>query len=329
MTTFSTIPTPVTRADWEAQRPVLRERLRDLLGDVPPLFTPSVTILDRSLRDGCVVERFIFDNRAGAQVYGYFLSPPDPVAPAPAILYHHMHGNKYEVGKDELFQNWLIDGIMPGPALVRAGYCVLAIDAYCFGERQTQGPAGDAESGAATEQALFKHFVWRGSTLWGMMVRDDLLALNYLLTRPEVDPNRVGVTGMSLGGSRTTWLAALDERVQVVVPVAQMTRYRDFAATGRYNLHGIYYYLPGMLKSGIDMEHLVALAAPRPQAILIGDDDPLSPLAGIEKVAEFARHVYLRYGADDRLLMGIQPGLAHTYTPPMFEQMIRFFGQHL
>jgi dienelactone hydrolase len=329
MTTFATIPTPVTRADWEAQRPVLRERLRELLGDMPPLFTPSVTTLDRSLRDGCVVERFMFENGAGAQVYGYFLLPPDLAAPAPAILYHHMHGNKYEVGKDELFQNWLIDGIMPGPALVRAGYCVLAIDAYCFGERQTHGPAGDAESGAATEQALFKHYVWRGGTLWGMMVRDDLLALNYLLTRPEVDAARVGVTGMSLGGSRTTWLAALDERVRVVVPVAQMTRYRDFAATGRYNLHGIYYYLPGMLKSGIDMEHLVALAAPRPQAILIGADDPLSPLTGIEKVAEFARHVYLRYGADDRLLLDVQPRLAHKYTPQMFEQMIGFFKAHL
>jgi cephalosporin-C deacetylase-like acetyl esterase len=176
------------------------------------------------------------------------------------VLYHHAYGGQYERGKEELFRERVPD-MMPAPALVAAGYVVLAIDAYSFGERQQAGPAGSAESGAAVEQALFKHFLWQGATLWGMMVRDDLLALNYLLTRPEVDPGRIGVTGMSLGASRTTWSGALDERPCALVPVAQMTRYRDFAAAGRYNLHSIYYYVPGALKSDLDMAHLVALAA--------------------------------------------------------------------
>jgi dienelactone hydrolase len=307
----------------------LRRQLWQRLGEMPPLFTPEVTILEREERDGCRVERIAFDNGAGATVYGYLLRPPGLSAPTPAILYHHMHGNKYDLGKDELFQDWLIESVMPGPALVKRGFVVLAIDAYCFGERTSQGPAGDAESGAQTEQALFKHFVWRGSTLWGMIVRDDLLALNVLLSLPEVAPNRVGVTGMSMGGSRTTWLCALDNRPKALVPVAQMTRYADFAATGRYNLHGIYYYLPGMLKSGIDMEHLVALSAPRSQLVLIGDDDPLSPLEGIRKIEAYARAAYTEAGADDRIAFEIAPGLAHRYTPAQFEMMARFFKQEL
>jgi hypothetical protein len=144
-----------------------------------------------------------------------------------------------------------------------------------------------------------------------------------------VDANRVAATDMSMGGSRTTWLGALDDRVQVLVPVAQMTRYRDFADTGRYNLHGIYYYLPAFFKAGIDMEHLVALAAPRPQAVLIGDQDPLSPIQGVYTIADFAQHIYALYGAAAHFQLMVERGAAHKYTPAMFAAMLGFLNQHM
>lgn len=322
------LPPPQTLAQWEIERENIRKRLWEMLGDLPPLFTPEPTLLDRKTREGCVVERFVFDNGAGAQVYGYLLLPPNLTAPAPTVLYMHLHGGKYEMGKEELFlqQGY---GAMPGPALVAAGYVVLAIDAYCFGERNQWEASGTVETGNAVELANFKHFLWQGASLWGMMVRDDLLALNYLLTRPEVDPDRIGVTGMSLGGSRTTWIAAFDERPRVFVPVAQMNRYRDFAAARRYNGHGVYYYLPGTLKSDLDMEHLVALAAPRTQMILIGDQDPLSPFSGVEKVLDYARHVYQLYDAGDQLQASVEAGIAHQYTPTMFETMLKTLNHAL
>jgi dienelactone hydrolase len=313
---------------WESEREKIRAKFWELLGDLPPLFTPQPLVLERTMREGCIVHKIAFDNGAGAQVYGYLLFPPRLKAPAPAVLYHHVHGGKYDLGKDELFRP-RDDGRIPGPALVEAGYIVLAIDCYCFGERQSQGPLGEVEAGAATEQALFKHFLWRGSSLWGMIVRDDLLALNYLLSRPEVDPERIGVTGMSLGGSRTTWMGALDDRPRVIVPVAQMTRYQNFAATGRYNLHSIYYYVPNMLKSSLDMEHLVALAAPCPQAILIGDSDPLSPIEGVHQVVDYARRIYQQYDAADDFTTFIEPGAAHQYTPAMFTRMLDIMKQYL
>src|SRR5262249_35677466 len=162
----------------------------------------------------------------------------------------------------ELLQGSFNLSKVPAIELVRQGCVVLGIDAYGFGERQGKGPGGAAETGKDEETSLFKKFLWEGRTLWGMIVRDDRLALNYLLTRPEVDPARVGVTGMSLGASRTTWVGALDERVKVIVPVAQMTRYHEFADEGNYMHHSIYYYLPGALRSGLDMEVIAALAAP-------------------------------------------------------------------
>ena len=182
-------------------------------------------------RDRPYTERFTFENGDGDTVYGYLLLPKDIDTPAPAVLYHHEHGGKYPLGKDaalEVREN----GYAPGLALVEAGLIVMAIDAYGFGERERLGPAGEAESGAETELSLFKHFLWQGKTLWGMMIHDDLSALAYLRSRPEVDESRIGATGMSLGGSRSTWLAALDETIKAVAPISQMTRYRDFADNG-------------------------------------------------------------------------------------------------
>lgn len=314
--------------EWENQKPELRAKLWHLLGDLPALFTPQAKSLGKFQRDGFVLEKIAFENGADATVYGYLLIPDPLPAPAPAILYNHYHGGKHFLGKSEV----LFDrGTEPaaGAALVKAGFVVLAVDSYAFGERQDQGPAGAAELGAATELSLAKKFLWEGRTLWGMIVRDDLLALNYLLTRPEVEPSRIGTTGMSMGSSRATWLAALDDRIQVVIPIAQMTRYQDFDRQGIYSGHGIYYFLPGVLKSGIDMEHIAALAAPHPQLVLIGDSDPLSPIGGVHVVDHFVKRIYALYQAADAFQTVIYPGIRHEYTSAMFHAMVNWFQHRL
>ena len=81
-------------------------------------------------------------------------------------------------------------------------------------------------------------------------------------------------------------------------------------------------YVPGILKSGIDMEHLAALAAPRRQAILIGDADPLSPFEGVQRVRAYIEKIYDLYGAGAHLTFHIEPGVAHEYTQSMFTTMI-------
>ena len=305
-----------------------RQKLWRLLGDIPPPFLPQVSI--DSVRDepGYTLEHLTFANGLGDTVYGYLLLPKGIDAPAPALLYHHEHGGKYSLGKEAAIRV-RENGYAPGLALVEAGFIVLAIDAYGFGQREHQGPGGLSESGASTELSLYKRFVWEGRSLWGMMAHDDLTALRYLLSRPEVDPARIGAAGMSLGGSRTTWVAALDETVKAAVPISQMTRYRDFADSGNLRMHAIYYYVPGMLVSGLDMEHIVALTAPRQQLILTGDLDPLSPIAGIHKVMAYASEVYREAGAPDNLELVLYEGVAHAYLPAMVEAMVDFFRRAL
>ena len=306
----------------------LRARLWQLLGDIPQVTIPNVRVMSRSDEIDHIRERFTFENGVGDTVYGYLLMPKGIDTPAPAVLYHHEHGGKYPLGKDAAIRV-RENGYAPGLALVAAGFIVMAIDAYGFGERERKGPAGEAESGAVTEMSLFKHFLWQGKTLWGMMIHDDLCALAYLRSRPEVNESRIGATGMSLGASRSTWVAALDETIKAVAPISQMTRYRDFADNGQYRLHSIYYFVPGVLASGIDMEHIVALTAPRYQLILSGDSDPLSPIAGIHKIVDYARNVYAEQGAADQFEVELYEGVAHAYLPAMVESMRAAFIKHL
>ena len=305
-----------------------RAKLWKLLGDIPAPALPQASLISTRREESYSLEHFTFVNGVGDSVYGYLILPRGIEYPAPAVLYHHEHGGKYSLGKDAAIKI-RENGYAPGLALAEAGFIVMAIDAYGFGQREHQGPAGERERAGATELSLFKRFLWEGKTLWGMMAHDDLSALAYLKSRAEVDANRIGAAGMSLGGSRSTWVGAFDESVKAVVPISQMTRYRDFADAGALAGHGIYYFVPGVLASGIDMEHIVALTAPRHQLILTGDLDPLSPISGIHKVMEYASAVYRERGAGDKLELVLYEGVAHAYLPQMVEATVEFFRRTL
>src|SRR5882724_9739432 len=315
---------PGTRKAWEKKRAEVRERLWQLLGRLPPRpKIPPVEILSRTDRGDYVLEKFQFDNGAGATVPGYLLLP-STVARAgksAAIFYCHWHGGEYDNGKEELFRK-THTAFGPGPTLARRGYVVLAVDAYCFGERSGQGPGGPVEKGAKEEMSASKFNLWVGRTLWGMMLRDDLMALDFLVSRPEVDRNRVGVTGMSMGATRSWWLMALDERIRTGVAVACLTRYQNLIGRQGLARHGIYYFVPGMLNH-FDTEAVVALIAPRPILFLTGDKDWGSPVDGVRTIETTARKAYRLYGQDNQFESVGYPGVGHEYTRNMWERMLK------
>lgn len=325
-------PPPRTAGEWDRRKPALRAAIRRLLGDLPPLFTPSPSITRRRRCQYGLIEEFRFDNGVGDIVYGWLLLPAVGLRRRPAILYHHYHGGRYEQGKRELFRKAFAPAghrLRTGEELLRAGYVVLCIDAYAFGERRWQGTLGSDEQGRQTEESLFRAFIWQGRTLWGMMVRDDLLALNYLLSRPEVDANRVAATGMSMGSTRSWWAAALDERIRAVVSVACLTRYQNLIADGHVRNHGIYYYVPGMLKEGIDTESVIGLIAPRPHLTLTGDQDEGSPADGVRVINRFQQRLYGLYGCRSHFRGLLYPQVGHVYTPAMWRETLSWLARHL
>lgn len=318
---------PSSRAAWVEKRRQIRAQLWELLGKLPPRpAVPKVETLTREDRDGFVVEKFRFDNGAGATVPGYLLLPKGAATEVPAILYCHWHGGEYDRGKSELFErNHTPEE--PGPALARRGFAVLAIDAYGFGERNGQGPGSD-EPGGAGELTASKFNLWLGRSLWGMILRDDLMALDYLASRPEVDATRLGVTGISMGATRSWWLMALDDRLKAGVAVACLTRYQNLIQHAGLKYHGIYYYVPGLL-AHFDTEAIVALAAPRPLLFMTGDQDGGSPVDGVREIEARARPAWTVYGAAANLRSEIYPGVGHVYLPEMWQHTLAWFDTHL
>ena len=315
-----------TRKAFEKQRAEVRATLWKLFGKLPPRpKVPKVKTLSRDDKGAYWLERFEFDNGAGATVPGVLLLPKKVSGKAPAILWNHWHGGQYDLGKTALMESNYTPAAS-GPTLAERGYVVLSIDSYCFGERNGRG--ADGLKGGAGEWSAAKFNLWVGRTLWGMIVRDDLMALDYLCSRPEVDARRIGVTGISMGATRTWWLMALDDRPKAVVVVCCLTRYRDLIESQMLKAHGIYYFVPGMLNH-FDTEAVVACIAPRAFLSLAGANDGGSPVPGIRKIESAAGPAWRLYEKNDNFRSVIYPGVGHVYTPEMWQKMLGWFDSRL
>jgi hypothetical protein len=134
--------------------------------------------------------------------------------------------------------------------------------------------------------------------MWGMMVYDSLRALDYLVSRPDVDSERLGTLGLSMGSTMAWWVAALDTRIKVCVDICCLTDFQALIDTRGLDGHGIYYYVPGLLKH-FTTAQINALIAPRPHLSLAGNFDPLTPPAGLDRIDVELRNVYQAHGAPD------------------------------
>ncbi len=187
---------------------------------------------------------------------------------------------------------------------------------------------------------LYRHFpgIRAGRVLVGQSVYDQLCVVDYLLTRPDVHPRRIGAMGLSQGGIHAWMLAALDERIAAAAPVCGLASYRsivedvrddryDGAGLSFLDSHSYYYYLPGVLRLA-EQADLMGLIAPRPLAVLGAKRDHCFPLRGIREVHRDLKHVYGLYGAADRLSIFLFDG-RHSMPPLLRRKAYGFFEKHL
>lgn len=325
---------PDNAAAWQRQRPGVHRAAVESLGDLPPRPSPLVSrVVSRELRPGYTLDRVAIDNGDGNDISALLLVPEKRRADGPAILWLHSS----TPDKNQLITPNSNGGTEAlGETFVRAGYIVLAPDAPYYGDRGDNNPAGtfetyrrgDPSRNELAQKSLHKLHLWLGRTLWGMFVRDDQIALDFLSTVPSVDPRRIGVTGMSMGSTRAWWLAAVDDRVAATVGVACLTRYQNLIEHGNLRAHGLYYFTYGLLKH-FDTEGVLALIAPRPFLALTGDLDHGSPVDGIRILEQKVGQVYGAVGAADRFRNVIYPDLGHSYTPEMRAEMLAWFERWL
>lgn len=295
-----------------------RRELYALLGDLPPRDRKvTVRVVRTEERPGFVLEILELDLNGIEPVPAYFVRPANLRGRAPTVLYHHYHGGKYKLGKDELLTA-KPDVNLPSYAedLVRQGYCAFCADTWVFGQRATR-----------TEADTFKEMLWKGQVLWGMMVYDSLKAIDYLVTRPDVDASRLATLGMSMGSTMAWWTAALDERLKVCVDICCLTDFQALIDAKGLAGHGIYYYVPGLLKH-FTTAQINALIAPRPHLGLAGNLDPLTPPNGLMRIDRELRTTYQRAGKPEHWKL-LRYDVAHVETPEMRKEVLAFLRQHL
>lgn len=295
-----------------------REELYALLGDLPERGRPvSARLVDTQERDGYILECLELDLNGIEPVPAYFAKPKDLKGPAPCVLFNHSHGGGYDIGKKEFTEGR--GYLQPEPyakVITGLGYTGLCFDTWVFGERAH-----------TPEQDMFKAMLWQGSVLWGMMVYDSLKAVDYLHTRPDVAPQRIATLGISMGSTMAWWLAALDERVKVCIDICCLTEMHTFLKKGEVKRHGVYYYVPSLLKH-FTTSDINALIAPRPHLALAGLQDPLTPVEGLDIIDAALKEVYATQGVPQNWQL-LRYDVAHQETPEGREAIIKFLQANL
>jgi acetyl esterase/lipase len=295
-----------------------RRQLYGLLGDLPDSSTPpTATLLATVERPGYSLETLILHLNGIEDVPAYFVRPRQATGRLPVVLYNHAHGGDYVLGKREL-----IDGreLLQRPpyadALTSQGYAALCIDHWAFGERRGR-----------TESEIFKHMLWQGQVMWGMMVFDSLRAIDYLASRDDIDMGRLATLGLSMGSTMAWWVAALDERVRVCVDLCCLTDFQALIETQGFDDHGIYYYVPRLLQHFTTAE-INELIAPRPHLSLAGNFDRLTPAGGLERIDAHLRRVYGEQHAADAWRL-VRYNIGHFETAAMRAEVMAFLARWL
>jgi dienelactone hydrolase len=267
--------------DWTSRREEYRRQLLEMLGlDPLPERTPLEAVVTGKLeRDDFTIEKLYFQSRPQLYVTGNLYLPKNAKGPAPAILYVCGHST---IKKDGINYGAKAHYQHHGAWFARNGYVCLVIDTLQLGEIE------------GVHHGTNREGMWwwnaRGYSPAGVEAWNSIRAIDYLVSRPEVDANRIGVTGRSGGGAYSWYLTALDHRVKAAVPVAGITTLKNHVIDGCVEGHCDCMYFVNTYRW--DYTRLAGLAAPRPLLISNTDRDKLFPFDGVISTYQKVRRLY-------------------------------------
>ena len=306
-----------TLEDWQARRGEYRRQLQEMLGLWPmPERTDLKPVITGKLEHPeFTVEKLHFQALPRLYVTANLYLPKKLEGPAPAILYVCGHSrvmtNGISCGSKAGYQRH-------GAWFARNGYVCLMIDMLQYAEIQGE------------HHGTYSQGRWwwnsRGKTPAGVEAWFGIRALDYLCARPEVDKERIGMTGRSGGGSYTWTVAALDDRVKVAAPVAGMTDLQNQVVDGSIEGHCDCMFFLNTYRW--DFPQVAALLAPRPLLIGNSDKDELFPLDGVVRLYTQTRRIYQLYGKTNQLGFLITEG-PHADTQELQLPVFRWFNRFL
>lgn len=304
-----------TKAEWDVKRPKLKEEFLDMLGLWPvPEKTPLKATVTGTLERGDVaVEKVHFQSRPGLYVTGNLYRPKSPPKDKklPAILYVCGHSGRGRDGNKTAFQDH-------GLWFATNGYVCLVVDTLQLGE----------VAGKHHGTYNLGRFWWqdRGYTPAGVECWNGIRAIDYLCTRPDVDPERIGVTGISGGGATTVWVAAADDRVKVAVPVSGMSDLTSYVTNKVINGHCDCMFFINTYKW--EWTTALMLHAPKPLLFANSDDDKIFPMDGNRRIIDRLRKGYELLGKKENVDEYVSKG-GHDYRPDLRLAIFGFLNRHL
>lgn len=314
------VTAPQNLADLKQRQEYVRETLMDVIGTFPektPLNAEIVRTIDK---DDYRVEHIVYESHPEFYVTSSLFIPNEVDDQAPAVLY--LSGHTTEGYRSGTYQHKILN-------LVKKGFVVFAIDPVGQGERRQyqDSETGRSAVGSVTSEHSYSgvQAFLTGSSQIRYMVWDGIRAVDYLHTRSEVDPDRIGVTGRSGGGTQSAFLAAMEDRIYAAAPEAYITSFTLLLKSigpqdAEQNIyHGI--------KRGIDHADLLAVRAPKPALMITTTEDFFSIQGSRDAAAELSA-IYSAYGNEDDFSM-VEDGGGHGSTPKNREAMYAFFQKHL
>ena len=331
-------------AAWQA---TARATVLQRLSYEPPATAPAADIVRREDHGDYVQEYVTFQTTPDVRVPAYVLVPKKGARPAPGIVALHCHGGFYVWGKEKLvetahehpalteYKQELYHGRSIASDLARRGYVVIVIDAFYWGERRMvldDDPASYREPSRMTkedvsnfnrrsqqgEQLVARSLFTAGITWPGVALWDDLRTVDYLASRPEVDPARLGCVGLSMGGYRSFLLAALEPRIKVGVDVGWMTSLGTQIRKHVVNTVGFSFHIAGLYRY-LDLPDLAALIAPRRLMVINGSQDSLFAPDGVRAAFEKIEACFRKAGVAERQQCRLYD-TPHEFNPAMQDE---------
>ena len=329
-------------SDFSAWKRAARQKVLDcmLTPPPPPAAGTEVKVIAEEQRDGYRARKIEVRLSRYYTVPAYVLIP-DGKGPFPAVNALHDHGAHLFIGKEKMIRplacedstvisdadQWcasLYEGQYLGDYLARHGFVVFSADAPMWGERgQKEGPRRDRYDMIAGNMMMY------GIDLSAYMTYDDIAATEYLASMPEVDAERIGCVGCSMGAYRTWMLSALSDRIKAGAAICWMVT-TDEQMSFRYKRTengGFANCFPG-LRRWLDYPHVASLACPAAMLFINGSQDKLFPVPGVEKAFGVMHAVWDSQGVGDRLETEIWD-IPHSCPKKAQQRALQFLQKHL
>ncbi len=308
-----------SKEDWEGRKAFIREKLENII-NVPKRTPLNARVTGTLKREGYTIEKILYESRPDYFVTAAIYIPEGLKRKTPAIFY--ACGHSRTGFRAETYQHIIVN-------LVKKGFVVFTIDPMGQGERyeywdQRKGesyyPVPDHEHSYAGAQCLITGYSTGNNFIW-----DAIRGIDYMLTRKEIDPDRIGMTGRSGGGNITAYLGAIDDRILATAPECYITSYEYlFKSIGpqcaEQNLYG-------MIAEGLDHPDFLVARAPKPTMVISTTRDFFS-IQGTRESFQEARKAFRAFEVDDKLIL-VEDDSIHKSTKKNREAMYAFFQREL